>query len=95
MLRPPPSQTAASLFARYELDSSFDEMFAPGHAPRDAYRLLFYRLLELPATEWRHRHAGLTDVDPGIAAAIGLGMLAAVCLFPRLAWRKPPQPQPA
>ena len=55
MLRPPPSQTAASLFAHYELDSSFDEMFAPGHAPRDAYRLLFDRLLELPATEWRHR----------------------------------------
>ena len=55
MLRPPTSQTAASLFAHYELDASFDEMFAPGHAPRDAYRLLFDRLLELPATEWRHR----------------------------------------
>jgi uncharacterized circularly permuted ATP-grasp superfamily protein len=55
MLRPPTSQTAASLFAHYELDNSFDEMFAPGHAPRDAYRLLFDRLLELPATEWRHR----------------------------------------
>jgi uncharacterized circularly permuted ATP-grasp superfamily protein len=55
MLRPPPSQTAASLFAHYELDTAFDEMFAPGHAPRDAYRLLFDRLLELPATEWRHR----------------------------------------
>jgi uncharacterized circularly permuted ATP-grasp superfamily protein len=55
MLRPPTSQTAASLFARYELDSSFDEMFSPGHLPRDAYRLLFDRLLELPATEWRHR----------------------------------------
>ncbi len=55
MLRPPTSQTAASLFAHYELDSSFDEMFAPGHVPRDAYRLLFDRLLELPATEWRHR----------------------------------------
>jgi uncharacterized circularly permuted ATP-grasp superfamily protein len=55
MLRPPTSQTAASLFAHYELDTAFDEMFAPGHAPRDAYRLLFDRLLELPATEWRHR----------------------------------------
>jgi uncharacterized circularly permuted ATP-grasp superfamily protein len=55
MLRPPPSQTAASLFARYDLDSSFDEMFSAGHKPRDAYRLLFDRLLELPATEWRHR----------------------------------------
>jgi uncharacterized circularly permuted ATP-grasp superfamily protein len=55
MLRPPTSQTAASLFAHYELDSSFDEMFAPGHVPRDAYRLLFDRLLDLPATEWRHR----------------------------------------
>ena len=55
MLRPPTSQSAASLFARYELDASFDEMFAAGHAPRDAYRLLFDRLLELPATEWRHR----------------------------------------
>jgi uncharacterized circularly permuted ATP-grasp superfamily protein len=55
MLRPPTSQTAASLFAHYELDTSFDEMFGPGHVPRDAYRLLFDRLLELPATEWRHR----------------------------------------
>ena len=55
MLRPPTSQTAASLFAHYELDASFDEMFSPGHVPRDAYRLLFDRLLELPATEWRHR----------------------------------------
>ena len=55
MLRPPPSQTAASLFAHYELDASFDEMFAPGHKPRDAYRLLFDRLLELPADEWRRR----------------------------------------
>jgi uncharacterized circularly permuted ATP-grasp superfamily protein len=55
MLRPPTSQTAASLFAHYELDASFDEMFAPGHVPRDAYRLLFDRLLELPASEWRQR----------------------------------------
>jgi uncharacterized circularly permuted ATP-grasp superfamily protein len=55
MLRPPTSQTAAALFAHYELDSAFDEMFAPGHQPRDAYRLLFDRLLELPATEWRQR----------------------------------------
>jgi uncharacterized circularly permuted ATP-grasp superfamily protein len=55
MLRPPTSQTAASLFAHYELDTSFDEMFAPGHVPRDAYRLLFDRLLELPVSEWRQR----------------------------------------
>ena len=55
MLRPPTSQTAASLFAHYELDSAFDEMFAPGHSPRDGYRLLFDRLLELPAAEWRQR----------------------------------------
>jgi uncharacterized circularly permuted ATP-grasp superfamily protein len=55
MLRPPISQTAASLFAHYELDASFDEMFAPGHQPRDGYRLLFDRLLELPAAEWRQR----------------------------------------
>jgi len=55
MLRPPTSQTAAALFAHYELDSAFDEMFAPGHTPRDGYRLLFDRLLELPAAEWRQR----------------------------------------
>ncbi len=55
MLRPPTSQTAASLFGHYELDASFDEMFKPGHVPRDAYRLLFDRLLELPASEWRQR----------------------------------------
>ena len=56
MLRPPTSQTAASLFAHYELDASFDEMFAPGHAPRDAYRAA----VRPPAraarpTEWRQR----------------------------------------
>jgi uncharacterized circularly permuted ATP-grasp superfamily protein len=55
MLRPPTSQTAASLFAHYELDAAYDEMFAAGHVPRDAYRLLFDRLLELPAAEWRQR----------------------------------------
>jgi uncharacterized circularly permuted ATP-grasp superfamily protein len=55
MLRPPPSQTAASLFVNYDLDACFDEMFAPGHKPRDAYRLLFDRLLELPAAEWQRR----------------------------------------
>ncbi len=60
MLRPPTSQTAAaqtaaSLFAHYELDAAFDEMFTPGHQPRDGYRLLFDRLLELPAAEWRQR----------------------------------------
>ncbi|MEO5822037.1 MAG: circularly permuted type 2 ATP-grasp protein [Vicinamibacteraceae bacterium] len=55
MLRPPTSQTAASLFGDYELDASFDEMFKPGHVPRDSYRLLFDRLLELPASEWRQR----------------------------------------
>jgi uncharacterized circularly permuted ATP-grasp superfamily protein len=55
MLRPPTSQTAAALFAHYELDSAFDEMFAPGHTPREGYRLLFDRLLELPAAEWRQR----------------------------------------
>jgi len=55
MLRPPPSQTAASLFANYDPDACFDEMFAPGHKARDAYRLLFDRLLELPAAEWQRR----------------------------------------
>src|SRR4051794_5183195 len=55
MLRPPPSQTAASLFVNYDLDACFDEMFAPGHKARDAYRLLFDRLLELPAAEWQRR----------------------------------------
>jgi len=54
-----------------------------------------YPCIGLHAVNNTFAYAGLTDVDPGIAAAIGLGMLAAVCLFPRLAWRKPPQPQPA
>lgn len=38
-------------------------------------------------------YAGQTDVAPGVAAGIGSAMLLAVCLVPRLAWRKPPQPQ--
>jgi hypothetical protein len=59
MLRPPPSTTAASLFAHYELDAAFDEMFGPGHQPRDGYRLLFDRLLELPAAEWPRLDGGV------------------------------------
>jgi membrane protease YdiL (CAAX protease family) len=39
-------------------------------------------------------YAGQTDVAPGIAAAMGAAMLIAVVVVPRIAWRKPPQPQP-
>jgi membrane protease YdiL (CAAX protease family) len=39
-------------------------------------------------------YLGQTDVAPGVALGMGAAMLLAVCLVPRLAWRKPPQPQP-
>ena len=69
MLRPPPSQTAASLFVNYDLDACFDEMFAPGHKPRDAYRLLFDRLLELPAAEWQRRQHAADQRLPATRAS--------------------------
>jgi len=39
-------------------------------------------------------YAGQTDVPVGVALALGAVMLAAVSLFPLLAWRRPPQPTP-
>jgi membrane protease YdiL (CAAX protease family) len=38
-------------------------------------------------------YAGLTDVAPGIALGLGAVMVAACLLVPRIAWRRPPQPQ--
>ena len=55
MLRPPPSQTAASLFAHYELDASFDEMFAAGQRRGTPIACCSTACSSCRATEWRHR----------------------------------------
>ena len=40
-------------------------------------------------------YAGQTDVQPGVAVAFGVVMLAVTFLVPRFAWRRPPQATPA
>ena len=39
-------------------------------------------------------YAGQTDVPVGVALALGAVMIAIICLVPRFAWRRPPQPTP-
>ena len=51
-----------------------------------------YPCIALHAANNTFAYAGLTDVDPGIAAALGGFMLLACSLVPRIAWRRPPQP---
>jgi uncharacterized circularly permuted ATP-grasp superfamily protein len=49
------STALPGLFASYQLDGCFDEMFDPAGQPREQYRALFARLLELPAEDLRKR----------------------------------------
>ncbi len=49
------SSALPGLFASYQLDGCFDEMFDAGGQPRAPYRALFARLLELPADDLRKR----------------------------------------
>jgi uncharacterized protein len=51
-----------------------------------------YPCIALHAANNTFAYAGLTDVDPGIAAGLGAFMLLACSLAPRIAWRRPPQP---
>jgi uncharacterized protein len=51
-----------------------------------------YPCIALHAANNTFAYAGLTDVDPGIAAGFGAFMLLACSLVPRIAWRRPPQP---
>jgi membrane protease YdiL (CAAX protease family) len=51
-----------------------------------------YPCIALHAANNTFAYAGLTDVDPGIAAGLGAFMLIACSLAPRIAWRRPPQP---
>ena len=53
-----------------------------------------YPCIALHAVNNTFAYAGLTDVDPGIAAAFGLSMILACSLVPRLGWRRPPRPEP-
>jgi hypothetical protein len=52
---PPPATRSAghTLFAQYDLDGTFDEMFEAGHAPRQPYGVLFERLCEVEVGELR------------------------------------------
>jgi membrane protease YdiL (CAAX protease family) len=52
-----------------------------------------YPCIALHALNNTFAYAGLTDVAPGIALGLGAVMLAACLLVPRIAWRRPPQPQ--
>ena len=51
-----------------------------------------YPCIALHSANNTFAYAGLTDVDPGIAAGLGVFMIAACSLVPRIAWRRPPQP---
>ena len=59
-------------FRNYQFDSAYDEMFASPGAPRDHYRALFQRLLELPADELRksQQAADLSFLHQGITFTV-------------------------
>jgi membrane protease YdiL (CAAX protease family) len=51
-----------------------------------------YPCIAVHATNNTFAYAGLTDVNFGIAAGMGVFMVAACSLLPRIAWRRPPHP---
>jgi hypothetical protein len=51
-----------------------------------------YPCIALHALNNTFAYASQTDVAPGIAAGLGVAMLAACSLVPRFAWRRPPSP---
>jgi uncharacterized circularly permuted ATP-grasp superfamily protein len=59
-------------FRNYHFDSAYDEMFASPGVPRDHYRALFQRLLELPAEELRksQQAADLSFLHQGITFTV-------------------------
>ena len=59
-------------FTRYQLDSSFDEMFDNSAACRAPYKVLYDRLLELSAEELRQRQqsADLSFLNQGITFTV-------------------------
>lgn len=59
-------------FRNYSLDACWDEMFAPNGAPREHYRPLFDRLLEMPAEEMQRRKqaADLSFLHQGITFTV-------------------------
>src|SRR6201993_1474880 len=59
-------------FRNYQFDSAYDEMFTSPGAPRDHYRALFQRLLELPADELRksQQAADLSFLHQGITFTV-------------------------
>jgi uncharacterized circularly permuted ATP-grasp superfamily protein len=59
-------------FRNYSLDACWDEMFEPNGAPREHYRPLFDRLLEMPAEEMQRRKqaADLSFLHQGITFTV-------------------------
>jgi membrane protease YdiL (CAAX protease family) len=51
-----------------------------------------YPCIALHALNNAVAYAGLTDVAPAVAAGLGVFMVGACSLVPRIAWRRPPQP---
>jgi uncharacterized circularly permuted ATP-grasp superfamily protein len=71
-----PSEAPLTLFRppfrNYQFDSAYDEMFASPGVPRDHYRALFQRLLELPPEELRksQQAADLSFLHQGITFTV-------------------------
>jgi uncharacterized circularly permuted ATP-grasp superfamily protein len=59
-------------FQRYSLSTCWDEMFEPSGMPRPNYRLLFEKLLDMPAEEMRRRKqaADLSFLHQGITFTV-------------------------
>jgi uncharacterized circularly permuted ATP-grasp superfamily protein len=55
MAPPHATPAARALFANYDVDDTFDEMFAADGTPRQCYQVLFDRLLDLDIQELRVR----------------------------------------
>lgn len=59
-------------FHSYQLDTAYDEMFAPDARPRSHYAALYSRLLELSPLEFQHRQqiADVTFLNQGITFTV-------------------------
>jgi uncharacterized circularly permuted ATP-grasp superfamily protein len=69
---PPNLQPTGALFQRYQVNTAYDEMFAPDYQPREAYAPLVQRLLELPiaALHERKQAADLSFLHQGITFTV-------------------------
>lgn len=66
------SGSSWAMFARYQLDSAYDEMFVAENRPRSHYRALYERVLELAADALHERQnaAEMSFLNQGITFAV-------------------------